>query len=59
MKINPTDLAEVLEKLMEAFPDELPKQQTTVEQIHIKIGEQKPIKYLMDIYERLTGGTDG
>ena len=59
MKINPTDLAEVLEKLMEAFPDELPKQRTSVEDIHIKIGEQRPIKYLMDVYERLTGGADG
>lgn len=59
MNINPTDLAEVLEKLMEAYPNELPKQQTSVEQIHIKIGEQRIIDYLMDHYTRLTEGQSG
>lgn len=54
MYINPKDLAVVLEKLIEAFPDSAPKRGTTVDEMNIVIGQQEVITYLMDHYTRLT-----
>ena len=54
MKINPQDLATVIEEALKKFPDEIPRQQVTIEQIHMKIGQQQVINYLLECYERIT-----
>lgn len=51
MKITPNALAEIIEALEVKFPDKLPTTPTTMEGIHVKIGNQQVIKYLKEIAE--------
>ena len=54
MKINPTDLAGVIESLIKTYPERLPKGKISMEEIHIRIGNQQVINHLLDHYDRIT-----
>jgi hypothetical protein len=52
VKITMEALIEVIQGLQEKFPNELPKKATTIDNIHIAIGQQQVIAYLESIAER-------
>lgn len=54
MNISQQNLQTVLEILMEKYPNKLPTDKIAIEELHMKIGQQQVIKYLEEIYERLT-----
>lgn len=52
MNITITALEAVIEGLKEKFPDRLPKNITTTEEIHIRIGQQQVIRYLLEVWDK-------
>jgi hypothetical protein len=51
MKINQRDLDALIDILQVKFPNVLPPTSTSLENIHMKIGQQQVIKYLKEIAE--------
>lgn len=53
MKLTPAMLEAVIEALQQKFPDELPYRPTTIEQIHMLIGQKQVVKYLKELRDSL------
>jgi hypothetical protein len=53
LKINPDTLRVVIDYLVARYPNELPRSVTTLEQLHMKIGEQHVIQTLAEWAEYL------
>ena len=53
MNISQQSLQNILETLMQKFPNKLPIDKIATDELHIKIGQQQVIRYLESVYERL------
>lgn len=51
VKINPDILRQIITYLEAKYPNELPKTITTIERLHIQIGEQNVIRTLIEYLE--------
>lgn len=53
MKLTTTDFEQVIEVLLEKYPNRLPKDTISLEEIHRLIGQQDVIRYLVQHLEML------
>lgn len=51
LKINPETLRVVIDYLVARYPNELPQSVTTLEQLHLKIGQQHVIRSLVEWHD--------
>lgn len=53
MKLTTTAFAQIIEVLLEKYPNRLPKDTVSLEEIHRLIGQQDVVRYLIEHLEML------
>jgi len=51
--MNPTELRKLIIDLQSIFPNELPEGEININKLHIQVGNQQVIRYLLGALEKL------